>query len=276
MAARSTKSRAPPPSKSPARKPQLCSLPSAKKHNAHAVKTVDALKGSTVFYGYFGLTTENVGGALAAISTMLIAAKAPPTGQQNQRPGRQHQATTPASALSPTACTAPIAHCSSISEVSPVMPMAPITAPRSSRISTPPAAGTSLPSAKLFSAPMKAGRCCASAAMAREPLPSATAPQALAMAICGRSRLAPSSRSRLIRWPPASSTATVKGAADTSRPSARAWLLMVVAVCRFKALISGALLKKWMETGHAPTASASTADRRDKPNEPTVYNKYYF
>ncbi|MCY1177213.1 hypothetical protein D9M73_175130 [compost metagenome] len=79
---------------------------------------------------------------------------------------------------------------------------------------------------------MNDGRCWASAASTRDGLPRATAPQALPMATCGRSMLAPSSRCRATRWPPASSTATVSGAADSSRAVAKALRVMSMAVSR--------------------------------------------
>ena len=82
-----------------------------------------------------------------------------------------------------------------------------------------------------------AGRCCASSASRREPLPSAIAPHALPIATCGRSRLAPSSRCRVSRCPPASSTTTVSGAAEILRPAARAPFTRLTATFKLRTFI---------------------------------------
>src|SRR5207244_8351435 len=62
------------------------------------------------------------------------------------------------------------------------------------------------------------------------PKPMPKAPQALPPAISGRSRLDPSSRFNAVRWPPASSTATVSGLKLSSRPFSKA-LSTIIEAC---------------------------------------------
>src|SRR3989442_9833252 len=93
--------------------------------------------------------------------------------------------------VSPTSLAAAIparAHASSLSDTSPEIPTAPITDPLASRISTPPAAGTTRPCDMALSAEKKA--CCwgcsaTRRASVREPTPIPSAPQAFPMAIWG-------------------------------------------------------------------------------------------
>src|SRR5437867_4585542 len=140
--------------------------------------------------------------------------------------------------VSPTSVAASIparAQASSLSDVSPETPTAPITAPPASRMSTPPGTGTTRPSDMALSAPKKGPSWGCSAtrrASARVPTPIPSAPQALAIAIWGRTIPAPSSRANALRCPPASRTATASGAQLVARAFPSAASTIVVACCR--------------------------------------------
>src|SRR5271170_6741918 len=79
---------------------------------------------------------------------------------------------------------------------------------------------------------MNAGLPAARRANSRPPNPIPKAPQALPPAISGRNRLDPSSRFSAVRWPPASSTATVNGLNPSSRPFSNALSTMIEACAR--------------------------------------------
>src|SRR5580704_2612031 len=79
---------------------------------------------------------------------------------------------------------------------------------------------------------MKAGLPAARGANSRPPNPIPKAPQVLPPAISGRNRLDPSSRFSAVRWPPASSTATVNGLNPSSRPFSNALSTMIEACAR--------------------------------------------
>ena len=117
----------------------------------------------------------------------------------------------PVSGTRPAALMPAKAHISSLTEVSPLIPTAPTIPPAASRTSTPPGTGTMRPAASSAKTAKKAGTALARRSSSRPPKPMPSVPHALATAISGRKRLEPSSRLRATRWPPPSSTATVRG-----------------------------------------------------------------
>src|SRR6202034_111063 len=118
------------------------------------------------------------------------------------------------------------------------MPTAPMMDLPLERISTPPGTGIRRPPASAFTAEMNAGCTEARCARARLPIPIPSAPQALAWAISGRSKLAPSSRLKDTKQPLPSRTATVSGGHLRLLPWLRALSTMMVA--RARSIMGGA------------------------------------
>src|SRR6516165_4135515 len=122
-----------------------------------------------------------------------------------------------------------MAHTSSLSDVSPEMPTAPMTSPPPFLISTPPGLLMMRPPLAAASMVKNCGVLAARTASVREPKPMPSAPHALPKAMSKRRMPDLSSRLNATRWPPASSTATDRGAKLASRPVLRAISTMVLA-----------------------------------------------